>query len=181
MLCVCLDQGGMLYGLGNWQKNVEEPPACQVLPWGASGIRLVSGIRIVHRLHTAQWDEEVLEHISIRKVKLTVVPEPGGWQGVCHQCWLEEGTWARAWTEVWAQLDAESTLNAKGQKTGKISWWQEYYLWKPSVGIDEKGVVGESSWQGEWQKKFLQQQQNKLNEQLPKQFVLTRLWDNSPM
>lgn len=146
---VCWDEGGVLYGLGSWQKGIEEPLVCQVPLWGMKdGLTpaLISCIRLACELHVAQRDGEALEDISLRKARLAAVPEPGGWQGVSHQCWPEGGRGARAQTEMWAELDAESTLNTKRTGNGKnalmarmlhgktISWdWWE--------GSDSRGLI----------------------------------------
>lgn len=63
---------------------------------------------------------EALERISKGTAGLAPVPEPGGWQGGCQRRWLEEGG-ARAWAEVGAELDAESTQSTKriGSKESK--------------------------------------------------------------
>lgn len=55
---------------------------------------------------------EALHRVSKGTARLAPVPQPGGWQGVCHQCWLEEGR-ARARAEMGAELHAEPTQSAK--------------------------------------------------------------------
>lgn len=150
MVFVCSDQGGVLYGLGSWQQDVEEPPVCQVPLWGTKdGLTpaLPSCFWLAHELHAAQWDREALERVSVRKARLAAVPEPGGWQGVCHQCWPEEGRWARARAEMWAELDAESTLNTKRTGNGENELMARMLhgktiIWDWWEGSDSRGLIG---------------------------------------
>lgn len=60
----------------------------------------------------ARRGAEALERMGKGTATLAPVPGPGGWQGVCHQCWPEDGR-ATVWAEVGAELDTESTQSTK--------------------------------------------------------------------
>lgn len=159
MVFVSSDQGGVLCGLGNWQgcRRATGVPGASVRNkgWSYTSTPLLHSACARASCCTARWrGAGAYKH---KKSQAGSCPR-AWWQGVCRQCWPEEGRWARAWPEMWARLDAESTLNTKRTEMGKMSWWQECYMARPSVGIDEKGVIAEDRWQEGTTKRLLQQQ-----------------------